>query len=128
MASKIKMRVLREFEEGEKLSPQARVIVETIKSAVGLNEDVDRDDLVAKLVESGKLNTRQEPARVVAYYVPKLKEAGLIETQTDKVEGETAADGEKPKRARKAKAEADAVPQEVAVGGDAEADEPETAV
>lgn len=105
----------RELTADDKLAPQARVIVDTIMESAGVGNAMDRDDLVAKLIEGGRLNTRQEPMRIVAYYVPRLKESGLIEAETIKSEA-SEADGEaKPKRQRKAKA--DAGPVEV--GADA---------
>lgn len=127
MANKYLITLLRGLNEGEKISPQAKVMVDTLAES-GANETaVDREDLVAKLTEAGTLNTRQDPARVVAYYIPRLKEAGLIEVETvAAAPAET--DGEakpKAKRGKKAAA-ADAGPTEV--GGEAGPENTEVAV
>lgn len=111
------LKVLRELQEDEKVAPQAKVILNTIVTAVGVGETIDMDDLVNKLTDSGELNTRQEPKRVVAYYLPKLKEAGLVEVE--KVAGADDEEGEpKPKRTRKAKAEAEPAEVNPGAGGD----------
>lgn len=112
MAKKQNLTLTRELTAEDKLAPQSRVILSTIQEAAGVGTAIDRDDVVAKLTESGALNTRQDPGRVVAYYLPRLKEAGLLDVED--VAPEPAAEGEpKPKRARKAKAEATEGPTEV---------------
>lgn len=61
-------------EEG--ISPQAKVILETLKEGGG---NMDRQDLVSKLEKGNKLKTEQPVTRIVSFYTPKLVEAGLIE-------------------------------------------------
>lgn len=123
MAKKQNLTLTRELTAEDKLAPQSRVILSTILEAAGVGTAIDRDDVVAKLTESGALNTRQDPSRVVAYYMPRLKEAGLLDIED--VASEPSADGEaKPKRTRKAKAEATEGPTEVgAVAPSAPAEE-----
>lgn len=113
MANKYLLKVLRGLNEGEKVSPQARVMLDTLNESGATETAVDREDLVAKLTESGALNTRQDPARVVAYYLPRLKEAGLVEVETV-AQAPAETDGEaKPKAKRKSKAAATDGPTEV---------------
>lgn len=123
MANKYLLTVLRTLNEGEKVSPQAKVILDTLTESGATETAVDREDLVAKLTESGALNTRQDPARVVAYYLPRLKEAGLVEVDVQKPEPTAVAEGEeKPKKARKSKAAATDGPSEVGADAAPEAD------
>lgn len=115
MANKYMLKVLRALNEGEKVSPQAKVMLDALNESGATETAVDREDLVAKLTESGALNTRQDPGRVVAYYLPRLKEAGIIEVEV--IKPEAPAEGEeKPKRARKSKAAATDGPTEVGAG------------
>lgn len=124
MANKYLIKVLRALNEGEKTSPQAKVMLDTLTESGATETAVDREDLVTKLTESGALNTRQDPARVVAYYIPRLKEAGLIEVET--VAAAPAEGDAKPKAKRGKKADATDGPTEVA--GDAGPETTEVAV
>lgn len=110
--AKIELKLLRALAEDEKLAPQAKVIVETVRQAVDVDGVIDREDLVAKLTDSGELNTRQDVGRVVAFYTPRLVEAGLIEV-IKHAPDPAAVDETKPARKRKAKND-DGGPEEVA--------------
>ncbi|CAB4182373.1 hypothetical protein UFOVP1090_5 [uncultured Caudovirales phage] len=78
---------LKPVAEGDKLAPQARVIVNVLSehAANGLN----RDDLVTALV--GKLNTRQPESRILTYYQKTLAEGGYIQIEQTEVAAEVAA-------------------------------------
>lgn len=67
-------KALRNPIEGEKLSPQAEVILSVIKDAG--DEGIKRGDLIMNL--SSALTTRQPAERVLAFYQPKLVAASLI--------------------------------------------------
>lgn len=83
-----KLFFLNAVKEGDKLAPQARVIVNVLAENDTSGTGVTRDDLVTALV--GKLNTRQPEARILTYYQKTLVEAGYIKVET--VETEVAAE------------------------------------
>ena len=60
--------------EGEKISPQAEVILSTIKGAGA--DGITRGELIEQLSEL--LTTKQPVARVLAFYQPKMVESCLI--------------------------------------------------
>lgn len=60
--------------EGQKLAPQAKLIVAEIKKAGKIN----RADLVKALGANGEFKTRQPIERIVTYYQKDLEAAGLI--------------------------------------------------
>lgn len=65
--------------EKEKLAPQARIILGHIEAAG--KEGIQRDKLVTKLdadVKAGKLETRQETAKLVGFYQKPMEEAGYL--------------------------------------------------
>lgn len=112
----IKFKALRELvtegETADKTSPQAATILSTIIAKVGINQDVDRAEVIAELESSGALNTRQDVGRVVSYYQPRLVEMGVLEiTKEAKPEGEKPAKKTRSKKsdsAEPAKAEIEA--------------------
>lgn len=66
----------RAITEADKISPQAKKIMEVVVAAPG--SKIDRDELNKALDASGALNSKQATTRVVGYYVPKLKELGVL--------------------------------------------------
>lgn len=83
------IKVTRKIAEDDKLAPQQRVIIETvIEKSGGVGKKLERSDLIDELTSNKKLNTRQDPGRVVSFYQPKLQEMGLIEV-TKESEKET---------------------------------------
>ncbi len=101
--------ITRALTEDDKQPPQAKTIIETVIAKVGVGNPIDRKDLVAELQESGALNTRQDVNRVVAFYQPRLTEAGLLgvtkESESSDGEEEATA-GKKGKGKKKGKASA----------------------
>lgn len=80
------LKAVRKLNKDEKLSPQAKVIHETLLEKAGLKKDIDRVDLVKEIKSAGTLETRQDVGRVVSYYMPRLVDQGLIEVTKTKVE------------------------------------------
>jgi hypothetical protein len=81
---RVSLKLLRVPTDKDKLAPQARVIVEVLNAEYGKGKAVPRQELIDKIVASGKLETRQEPGRILSFYQPKLVEDGFIEV--DKIE------------------------------------------
>jgi hypothetical protein len=94
---RIEIKALRAATDEDKLSPQAKVIMETIIGKVGLNTAIAKTDLITQLDDDGALNTRQGAAKVLTFYMPRLIEDGLME----KERVAEAADAEKPAKATK---------------------------
>ena len=86
------LKLLRELEADERIAPQMRAIYDTIKENVGIGEPMDREKIVAELTTNGKLTTRQEPARILGFYLPRFEDKGII-----------AKEGEAPKAVKTAK-------------------------
>jgi hypothetical protein len=76
---KVKYYVLdKPIPEGEKCPPQSRLIVETVQKAGG---KITRDELLRLLrrpVEEGGMKATQPIERVLGFYRPRLKEAGIL--------------------------------------------------
>ena len=72
--------------EGDKLAPQARVIVNVLSEHK--ENGLKRDDLVTALV--GKLNTRQPESRILTYYQKALAVGGYIQIETTELPTEAA--------------------------------------
>lgn len=87
------IRALRAPTADDKLSPQARTCVDVMFQEFG-DKKIERKDAVAAIAKSGKLTTRQDPARVLGFYQPRLVEAGLVELETVNVVRDP--DGKKP--------------------------------
>lgn len=92
----------RKATDEDKLSPQAKVIVEAGIAAGGVGKTVERAALVKTLEDSKALNTRQDVGRVIAFYQPRLKEAGILEVIKEKAPEKEKAEA----KAKPAKAEA----------------------
>lgn len=66
--------------EGEKLAPQARVIVNELS---GKTEGLSRADLITAL--TGKVTTRQPVERILTYYQKQLVTSGYIRVESTEV-------------------------------------------
>lgn len=86
--------LVRDIKEDEKMAPQMKGIVESIREAHGIDKELTVDEVVAAM--EGNITTRQPLARIFGYYAPKLEELELI-----KVTRSEAA----PKKAKKDKGE-----------------------
>lgn len=62
--------------ETEKVAPQLKVILDAVRSAP--NGEIDRDELQTRLEKDNSLKTKQSVARVVGYYLPRVKKDGLM--------------------------------------------------
>lgn len=112
---KVLRAVVTEGEAAEKHSPQALTILNTITAKVGLNQPIDRSDVVAELESSGALNTRQDVGRVISYYQPRLQAAGLLEVTKESEASDTEKKATKAKTASK-KGDAEPAKAEAAAG------------
>lgn len=74
----IKLKLLRNVKEGDKVPPQMKVIIDTL-AAVGEGKEIDRDTVVQTLEKEGKLNTRQPVQRILGYYMNRLTGEGFVE-------------------------------------------------
>lgn len=93
-----KMKLLRDLKEGEKLAPQMRVIIEQLKG-IGIGKEIERPKLIEMLEKNPAMVTRQPVDRIVAYYAPHLKDAGLVEfskPEPKPAKEKPAKDGDKP--------------------------------
>lgn len=80
MARVISYEVARELKEGEKIAPQAQAVLKAIGSGVKTRAKTV-ESLASKLGES-----TQDPARVLAFYIPRLKQAGLVKQTEETTE------------------------------------------
>lgn len=92
--------VLKEVGQNDKCPPQARLIVDTIKTAGGRLEREALLELLKRPVEEGGLKTNQTAERILGFYRPKLTEMGVLkeETVTEEIEVEVP---DKPAKADK---------------------------
>ena len=65
--------------EGKRLPPQLQTILDSIEAAG--KEGISQDELVKKLSEGNKLNTRQPVDRVINFYHQRMKDLGLVDVQ-----------------------------------------------
>jgi len=82
--------VLKDVGANDKCPPQARLIVDTIKTAGG---KIEREELLTLLKhppEQGGLKTNQTAERILGFYKPKLTEMGVLQeaTETEEIEVE----------------------------------------
>ena len=71
-------KVKRKVKDEDKLAPQERVVFDAIDS----QKDPTRSatiEKVQKLIDAGKVTSKQDGARLVNFYQGRLKEKGLIE-------------------------------------------------
>ena len=96
--------VLKDVDANDKCPPQARLIVDTIKTAGGKIEREELLTLLKRPPEQGGLKTNQTAERILGFYKPKLTEMGVLQevTETEEIEVEVP---DKP-----AKADAPATP------------------
>lgn len=100
--------ITRDVTAEDKLTPQAKTIVDTIVNKVGLNAKLDRDDLVAELEASKALNSRQDVGRVISFYTPRMVESGLLVVEKEGVAEPKAPKEKKAKTPKAAKEPAQA--------------------
>jgi hypothetical protein len=72
---------VREITDKDKVSPQAKIIVEALLKA---KKALSREEIVAAIAP--KLTTVQEPARIFGFYRPRLLEVKLMKENVTKVE------------------------------------------
>jgi hypothetical protein len=72
-------RVARGLKKDEKIAPQARVIIETIKN---FGEAVDRTAVVSALESNKLLNTKQDVSKVFTFFRPQLVASGILKETT----------------------------------------------
>ena len=78
--------VLKDVGANDKCPPQARLIVDTIKTAGG---EIEREKLLTLLKrppEQGGLKTNQTAERILGFYKPKLTEMGVLKEETEVTE------------------------------------------
>ncbi len=109
MATRKLYKVTRENKKDESFAPQAQAILDTIKAN---GEPVERAALLEKLEKSQVLKTKQTPARVFAFFRPKLVEAGIL-----KEIKEVVPDAEKPAKAAASEKKAKATTAAPKAGG-----------
>lgn len=77
-----KIKLLREIktegDDADKLAPQQKVIYDVL-AGYGVGKEIDRDEVVKQVEAGGKLTTKQDPARVVSYYMQAFAKAGIAE-------------------------------------------------
>lgn len=71
--TRVQFTFVKGIDEGEKLAPQAKVIVETIQSL----GTAPREQVVEALSD-GRLKTRQPPERILTYYQKALASKGYF--------------------------------------------------
>jgi hypothetical protein len=92
-------RVARGLKKDEKIAPQARVIIETIKN---FGEAVDRTAVVSALESNKLLNTKQDVSKVFTFFRPQLVASGILKETTAAPKKSAPASGKPPrKRAKK---------------------------
>jgi hypothetical protein len=110
VVEKVKYYVLdKPIPEGEKCPPQSRLIVETVQKAGG---KITRDELLRLLrrpVEEGGMKATQPIERVLGFYRPRLKEAGILHEVEESHETEVEVPDE-PAKAEGAAAGAEGAP------------------
>ena len=95
--------VLKDVGANDKCPPQARLIVDTIKTAGGKIEREELLTLLKRPPEQGGLKTNQTAERILGFYKPKLTEMGVLKEETEVTE----IDVEVPDKPVKADAPAD---------------------
>lgn len=100
----------------EKCPPQAKLILDTIKSNGGKVERGELIKLLSRPPAEGGLTTNQTPERILGFYKPKLVESGFLEevVETSTIEIEVP---DKPAKAEKPAADATAAAPVTAEAG-----------
>ena len=78
--------VLKDVGANDKCPPQARLIVDTIKTAGGKIEREELLTLLKRPPEQGGLKTNQTAERILGFYKPKLTEMGVLKEETEVTE------------------------------------------
>lgn len=120
--------VQRDLADSDKIPPQAKIIIETIIAKVGVGNPIDRAVLVKELTDQGKLQTRQDMSRIVAFYQPRLDEMGLMVTKKESEASDAKTpEGRGEKKAPAAKTPAKAGTAGVAAGANVGTNETQSA-
>jgi hypothetical protein len=75
--------VLKEVGASDKCPPQARLIVDTIKTAGGRVEREELLTLLRRPVDQGGLKTNQTAERILGFYRPKLTALGVLKEDVE---------------------------------------------
>lgn len=75
------IKLVRVKAEADKFGPQVQACYNAILAAVDgkAGEKAERKTVIDKLTSGSDLVTKQDPARILSFYQPKLVEAGVIE-------------------------------------------------
>lgn len=75
------IKLVREKTAEDKFGPQVQACYDAVHKAVEgkVGERAERKTVIETLTASTGLVTRQDPARILSFYQPKLVEAGVIE-------------------------------------------------
>lgn len=75
------IKLVREKKEDDKFGPQVQACYDAVHKAVEgkVGERAERKTVIETLTASTSLVTRQDPARILSFYQPKLVELGVIE-------------------------------------------------
>ena len=75
------IKLVREKKEDDKFGPQVQACYDAVHKAVEgkVGERAERKNVIETLTASTSLVTRQDPARILSFYQPKLVELGVIE-------------------------------------------------
>ena len=119
---KIELRALRPVQDEDRLPPQAAVVIKVLVDQVGYENLIDKEALIAALEvnelsegSENKLKTKQDPGRILSFYIPKLEAMGLIEKvktpefKEPKVKAEATEPKERKPRKAKVAVESEAV-------------------
>ena len=74
--------VLKEVGASDKCPPQARLIVDTIKTAGGRVEREELLTLLRRPVDQGGLKTNQTAERILGFYKPRLEDMGVMKEES----------------------------------------------
>lgn len=71
---------VREAKEEDKIGPQVKACMAAVARACGkVGGKAERQAVIKELTDGSELQTRQDPARILSFYQPQLKEKGLID-------------------------------------------------
>ena len=75
------IKLVREKKEDDKFGPQVQACYDAVHKAVEgkVGERAERKTVIETLTSDTGLVTKQDPARILSFYQPKLVEAGVIE-------------------------------------------------
>ena len=75
------IKLVREKKEDDKFGPQVQACYDAVHKTVEgkVGAQAERKNVIETLTASTSLVTRQDPARILSFYQPKLVELGVIE-------------------------------------------------